>query len=350
MVATRAQKRIAADSRNPLLNLGILKNVLSYVGPRHYLFVALVSKGWKGTYSTLKNQQVAFESSSEVCTCVPQTTLHRAVFASPSRVKLAQQSRLDCTSWIYRRAAGTHADIATLATAREMGMQFTATTMAGAAYCNKLAVSDSQGCPWSALLLELAARRGYFELVRWCFEHGCCFEDASEAMLSAVDSGSVELMAWMLQQPGMQLCEKVMSICVFRGHMALCQYLHAQQCPWNTVATSQAALDGHIDILRWLLDNGCPCDEHKTGLSAGEGGSIEVLTYMQQQGMLTSPALLTEMLDIAAVFDKLAAAQWLREQGAQWPDAFRHYLSAEALVWARAEGCTAIIILAPEDV
>jgi hypothetical protein len=45
------------------------------------------------------------------------------VFTSPARVR--QTSGLDCTSETYQHAAGKHADIATLATAHEMGMEYT---------------------------------------------------------------------------------------------------------------------------------------------------------------------------------------------------------------------------------
>jgi hypothetical protein len=42
-----AQELSAADSSDPLLNAGVLQNVLSYVGPGHCLSVAPVSKWWK---------------------------------------------------------------------------------------------------------------------------------------------------------------------------------------------------------------------------------------------------------------------------------------------------------------
>jgi hypothetical protein len=314
--ATRAQKRSAAESCNLLLNPGLIRNVLSYVGPGQHLFLAPVSKGWKDIYATVDSQELTIEpltndSSSKVLTCVPQMTLYSAVFASPSRVELAQKSGLDSSLWYYRHAAGKYADVATLAAAHELGMEYTDITMAAASLHNNLAAVQhphSQGCPWSTLSLERATSRGHLEVVRWCYEHGWRFEIAMEGVHSAAESGNVELMAWLLQQPGMQLNEEAMTLAVFRGHMAMCQFLHARKCPWEDSATSQAALDGHIDILRWLIDNGCPRDAQNMGQSAAEGGSVEVLTYPQQQGLLTSATLLTVMLDLAAVFDKLDAA------------------------------------------
>jgi hypothetical protein len=66
-----------------------------------------------------------------------------------------------------------------------------------------------------------------------------------------------------------------------------------------------------------------------------------VLAYLQQQGELASIPLLTDMLKLAARNNKLAAAKWLRDQGAEWPAAFGWpRWSAAMLAWARAEGCT----------
>jgi hypothetical protein len=137
-----------------------------------------------------------------------------------------------------------------------------------------------------------------------------------------------------------------MSEAAYKGHLAMVQHLHALQCPWDTCSTREAARGGHVDLLRWLIDNGCPWDNEMC-TAAANGGKIVMLAHLQQQGLLTTAALLTDMLNAAARCNKpeLAAAQWLREQGAEWPVTItpsRSYgWSDELLAWARAEGCTA---------
>jgi hypothetical protein len=347
MVATRAQKRSAADSRNPLCDRGVLQTVLSFVGPGHHLFVAAVSKGWREVHATLDSVQLTVydEHRREITiTCDTQVTLYSSVFTSPSRVELAYDHGLDCTSEAYLRAAGKYADVATIATAHDLGMPFTATTMAGAAHCNKLAEVQylhSQGCAWPEQLLEYAARSGHFELLRWCHEHGCDWHMVNWATTCAAQSGNVELMAWVLEQPGAELTENVMRIAVSKKYTAMCQYLLSQRCPWDERATAAAVAGGHVDLLCWLVDNGCPSWDAQTMCRfAVSGGSVAMLRHMQQQGALASVAVLTEMLGTAAWDNQLAAAKWLREQGAEWPTSFEHYAgSNEVLAWARCEGC-----------
>eukprot|EP00953_Heterococcus_sp_UTEX-ZZ885_P021771 12121-Heterococcus_DN1.PRE.8 len=109
-----------------------------------------------------------------------------------------------------------------------------------------------------------------------------------------------------------------------QGHTTMCEHLHAQQCPWNESVYYTAARSGHVDTVRWLQEHGCPRDATKVCQVAAMGGSIDVLLYVQQQGMVSTPARLRSMLNIAAVSEKLAAAQWLRQQGAEWPAVLKY--------------------------
>jgi hypothetical protein len=189
-------------------------------------------------------------------------------------------------------------------------------------------------------LLDDAASRGYFDLVRWCHEQGCPWLSVSSAPLYAAESGNVELMAWVLQQPGAlaHMDVAVMRTAAMEGHTAMVQYLHAQQCPWNDATASDAAVGGHVDV-SWLMDNGCPWDVGDLCKSAVQGGSVKVLAHLQQRGLLSSTEVLTELLNTAAGYNRLAAAKWLREQGAEWPAAFaQRRPGLTVLVWARTEG------------
>jgi hypothetical protein len=115
--------------------------VLSYVGYGHYLFVAL-SSWWKEAYAKLLAQRLSVKyghGRNNIVKCKPHMTLYSSAMASPARVKLASESGLNFTSAECQSAAGRYADLATLATARTLGMQFSVGTMGAAASCNKLA-------------------------------------------------------------------------------------------------------------------------------------------------------------------------------------------------------------------
>jgi hypothetical protein len=339
-------KSSAMESSNPLLYSDVvLQNVLSYVCPGNHLFVALVSKRWKEIYGALVSQQLIADAVYSEVRCGPEMTLCSAAFASPSTVQLALASELSSSSEATQRAAGKYGDIATLAKAHALGLRYTKAAMKSAAQCNKLAEVQYlylQSCPWPLNLLEEAASNGFLELLRWCYELGCPWGDASAATRYAAESGNVELMAWVLQQSGTQLSDDVMRTAAAKGYIDMCRYLYQQQCPWNASSTREAAIKGHANLLDWLINNGCPWYARELCTCAASGGSVEVLTYLQKQGLLTNTALLTELLDDAAWDNKLAAAKWSRAQGAEWPTRFIKWRpwSHEVLQWAKAAGCT----------
>jgi hypothetical protein len=142
-MATITEKLSATGNSNPLLAPDLLKNVLSYVGPGHHFFVAPVSKRWREVYATLDSLKLtAYDESfleDIVFSTGPEMTFCSSAFASPSRVKLALECGLEYKTQKCQLAAGKHADAATLAAARRLGMTYTPTM----ALCN---LTSSQKC------------------------------------------------------------------------------------------------------------------------------------------------------------------------------------------------------------
>jgi hypothetical protein len=126
------------------------------------------------------------------------------------------------------------------------------------------------------------------------------------------------------------------------GGTAMCEILLSQQCPWSKRACVTSALHGHVSTLRWLHERGCPWEEHDMVLAAvtAPSAGAELVLYLQLQGVQCEHACLTGMLSRAGTHNKLAAAQWLRQQGAQWTPVLERW-PAKMRAWATAEGCTA---------
>jgi hypothetical protein len=271
-------------------------------------------------------------------------TLYSAVFASASRVRSAQKS-LDCKAEEYWSAVGRYADADTLTAAHELGMPYTLTTMLRCALSNKPAVMQflrAQGCAWDESVCAAAAKRGCYDALRWAHEHGCDWQE-QPILQSAASSGNIEMTAWVKRQPAVLCTPQAMYTAAAHGHTAMCEYLHAEGVAWHHLVCSVAARGSHLGTLRWLHEHGCPWSSRVICLDAAKGGSVGVLSYLQQQGVNFTATRLRDMLLSAGAHKKLAAAQWLREQGAQWPAklTFQFVLSwsGEVLAWARAEGC-----------
>jgi hypothetical protein len=387
----------------------ILKQILDYVGPGHWLFT-IVNSQWVQLYYGVASMEVTghiAEGRDIKVTCIPQMTLYSSAFASPSRLRLADKQctikRSGAAAQRYQYALGRYADIVTLSAAhfsgtvldawtlygviaadavpklqwlcalmmcdpstelsfdaassssfavltwlKEQGVKFTTETAVSAARTNQVAVLQyllAQECPLGAEVCREAAASGSLEALRWAREEECPWE-ANEIMIAAASSGSVELTAWVLQQPGVPVYPGVLSAAAKRGHTAVCAYLRQQQCPADASACMYAVKGGHLDTLRCLLEHGCTWNEGQVRRRAAERGSIAMLEYIQQEGILATAAQLTDMLNIAGAADKLAAAQWLRERGAEWPQMLKHkakYWRGRSLAWARQQGCAALV-------
>eukprot|EP00953_Heterococcus_sp_UTEX-ZZ885_P004616 2990-Heterococcus_DN1.PRE.1 len=224
-----------------------------------------------------------------------------------SKIAAAQQS-LPMLQWLssqplckladdigmYAIAGGASVEVLTWLT--QHGVKFTALSMFSAAKRNDNAAVKrlhSVGCPWSFDVVSFAAERGDSEMLRWACEHGDAGWSSVLTLNKAAASGSVEIVAWVAQQPGAVLMASTMCAAAEHGHTAVCEYLLSQQCPMTAHACTRAAAFGHFTTLRWLRDNGCPWDVgavSKAASSSTHRGSREVLAYLQQHGVVSSAA------------------------------------------------------------
>jgi hypothetical protein len=154
---------------------------------------------------------------------------------------------------------------------------------------------------------------------------------------------------------GMQYTHEVMHGAARCNEPAVVQFLRtkgcpwnaavftAEQCPWSATAWEMAAINGHANTFLWLHEHGRSRDPASIYRAAAQGGNTAVMEFLQQQpGIKFTAFKLRMMLNVAGARNKLAAAQWLRQQGVEWPTVLRYgkQWSGDTLEWARAEGCT----------
>ena len=79
------------------------------------------------------------------------------------------------------------------------------------------------------------------------------------------------------------------------GHLHVLKYAHEKGCPWNEGTCIAAAKGGHLNVLKYAHENGCPWDEwfddyYGTGSHisacewAAKGGHLNVLKYARENG------------------------------------------------------------------
>jgi hypothetical protein len=322
-------------------------------------------------------------------TCSATSTLYSAAVALPARVRLARRCGLATDDQNLQLAAGLHADIPTLLALSELGMPLSDIVVRAAALSGRLNILQhlltNLQCPKLSTLSYYAASSGSVSMLKWLktmswcrFDSHTCAKAASAGHLAALrhlcsegcgcnscfighyaaSGGSIEMVEWLRLQHGIVFDAAALSWAAGAGKTAMCAHLRSTGCDWDAWACHLAARNKHPDTLRWLRGHGCPFDVGEVCNEAARGNRTDVFDLVKEQGEVLSAELLTDTLNCAGAHNQLRAAQWLRQNGAEWsavlgyeeeveegePFETTHW-SGESLAWARAEGCTSPVSL-----
>jgi hypothetical protein len=260
---------------------------------------------------------------------------------------LLVHQRCSADSNLSSRAAAS-GSVPVLDFLKQCGMSFTLHTACSAAAAGHQHVIEylhAEACPINKSAYLAAAVNSHVHVLQRLREQECAWDSEQLCSLAAL-KGLLPVLQWAEQQNAV-FTEDTMMQAAAGGHTAVCAYLHAQQCPRDPSACTIRALYCHLGTLQWLLEHGYPCIERLLWRAAAMRGHISVLEFLLQTGVNASPRDISMALFKAGSSNHLAAAQWLRAQGAEWPPGLsmevngaQQQWEGAVLEWARAEGCT----------
>ena len=99
--------------------------------------------------------------------------------------------------------------------------------------------------------------------VQWARENGCEWDEiacATPRRREATWSPSGARCEWARQPPRCEWDEETCEAAAKGGHLEVLQWARQNGCPWNEL-TCSAAAGGHLDVLQWAHENGCPWDK-----------------------------------------------------------------------------------------
>ncbi|KAK3243983.1 hypothetical protein CYMTET_46390 [Cymbomonas tetramitiformis] len=176
------------------------------------------------------------------------------------------------------------------------------------------------GCPWNATSIcrNAAAAGGHLEMLKWAHEHGCpwdastCRDAAAGGYLGCCSGRESMAAPWPQHQ-----------VAAFGGHLEVLQWAHEHGCPWNASTSRNAAYCGHLEVLQWVREHGCPWDA-STCRNAAAGGHLEVLQWAREHGCPWDAST----CQVAAHGGHLEVLQWAREHGCPGWDANTYYVDS----------------------
>jgi hypothetical protein len=295
-----------------------LQHVLGYLGPGHWLFAALVSKGWQQAYQKVPVHQLIGYSPGcprALFACVPQMTLFSAAVASAARLTLAGELGLDFSSKSLQRAAGRWGDKATI----------------------ELLVKP--GISWYFVRVGALLSRSV-DTLQWLIEEvGCPLPEAEWGLQMAAFGGCTDILAY-LTQHDMVLTAELLEYAALNGQWNALQYLRNQGLEWTSATCATAARMGHLSLLQQLRQHGCPWDDNEIGSNASRSGNVQMLQWLSEQGIVFTKFALAG----AAAGGHIAACEHLRfTERCPWsPQACMVAAEANqvhALKWLQEHGC-----------
>lgn len=141
-------------------------------------------------------------------------------------------------------------------------------------------------------ICAFAASNNDREIIEWALENGASLDDKIQCPFAykdcsgpynpcemAASGGHLEMLKWLRQQ-GCGWGEQTCTMAAARGHLEVLKWTRSNGCPWNDLVTTIAARMGQFVVLKWAVENGCPMDdsimEH-----AADSGRIDVWEWLE---------------------------------------------------------------------
>lgn len=202
---------------------------------------------------------------------------------------------------------------------REQGCTWNQDTMFNAASGGNLQVVKwlhGEGCPWDPEAVKEALRNDHVELVEWLIVNGCEFErDDPLLVVLAATEGLLEMVQFLVQN-GCMVHPNAIQFAAGNGHMPIVEWLHFSQGSGLHAGVMQAAVEkGLLPMAIWLHERGCIMEMEDLMTSAAWSGHVEILQWLvkEHDGVITQ-----RVMGTAVRFGELEVVAWLAENNCPW--------------------------------
>ncbi len=128
--------------------------------------------------------------------------------------------------------------------------------------------------------MRSAAKNGHLAALQYmCRRHPCAF--SSSLSNAAAMGGHLHILQW-LSKIDYGWHEFICASAAYGGQLSLLQSLRLWGYRWAHTSGC-AAEGGHLDVLQWAVDNGCPLD-CDVCTRAAKGGHIKILEWLKSRG------------------------------------------------------------------
>ena len=150
-------------------------------------------------------------------------------------------------------------------------------------------VREVKHCEWNAMTIVAAALKGNLEMLKYCFSNGCPY-DEKEACKHAAIEGHLDCLRFLFDKvkPSRETEEEAAEQAAGKGHTDIVKYfVEGRKIPEivKSACVAAAAKYGHLDCLKYLLEEArAPLDQWFYIACARYDEHTECVNYLQEKG------------------------------------------------------------------
>lgn len=233
-------------------------------------------------------------------------------------------------------------------------------------HLNVLQWAKENGCSLSDNICIYAAENNNLDMLQWARENECPWNN--KVCIRAAAKSHFEILKWAITNGCPVNNSKICSIVAGLGESDLIQWLHYAGCPWDVSTCIEAACSGHFEILKWVIENGCPVNNPSICTIIAEHGNLELLKWLRHRNcpwdvhtcIIAACHSHHEMLKWAiengcpsdnpnicsyvAMSKKFELLKWLHHVGCPWDAETYYYVkrfgNTEMIQWVLERGCS----------
>ena len=170
---------------SPFENEDILSNVLSYVGPTQYRFVAMINQNFKAIYLKLfRNDKTTYLNAS--------TVGHAKICWN--EITPGNRNRQESKLCNYAAMRGSLPALQYLHSVHCPWDEYTCRCAAENGHLEILQYAHDNGCPWDTSTCEYAAKNGHLEVLQYAHNNGCPWDSSTSRQ--AVENGHLKILQY----------------------------------------------------------------------------------------------------------------------------------------------------------
>ena len=144
-------------------------------------------------------------------------------------------------------------------------------------------------CKWDEWTIIEAARKGNLEILKYCFDNGCPYDEEKACKYAAIE-GNLDCLRFLFDKvkPSRGTEEKAAQQAAYHGHMDILKYFVEERKIWDDLKSfcvANAAGAGRLDCLKYLVEEAkVPLDNWQCVALARYYEHTDCLNYLLEKG------------------------------------------------------------------